>query len=91
VEILLSDARGATRATGKRAIYDGVRDMFELDGQPLVTSPQGVLSGERVQVDQTHTTLAARGPWSLRIPLKTLGIPADALDRLADPLRKPRR
>jgi lipopolysaccharide export system protein LptA len=90
VEILLSDARGDTRATGQRAVYDGARDAFELDGQPLVTSPQGVLSGERVQVDQAHTTLAARGQWSLRIPLKTLGIPADALDRLADPLKEPR-
>jgi lipopolysaccharide export system protein LptA len=91
VEILVTDARGSTRATGSRATYDGGRDAFELDGRPLVTSPQGVLQGDRVFVDQGHAALVARGQWSLRIPLKTLGLSTNALDRLADPLKKPRR
>ena len=88
VEIVVNDARGSTRATGKRAVYDGTRDTFELDGRPVVVAPQGVLNGDRVQVDQARTTLAAYGPWALKVPLKTLGIPEDAINRLADPLSK---
>ena len=88
VEIVVNDARGSTRATGKRAVYDGTRDTFELDGRPVVVAPQGVLSGDRVQVDQARTTLAAYGQWTLKVPLKTLGIPEDTINRLADPLSK---
>ena len=90
VEILVRDARGSTRATGKRASYDAATDTFELDGRPLVVAGQGVLSGDRVRLDQAHTTVTAHGQWTLRLPLKTLGIPEDAIDRLADPFSKQR-
>jgi lipopolysaccharide export system protein LptA len=80
VEIEMTDEAGHSTARGKRAVYDGDRDLLELDGMPVLTAPQGTLTGTVVRWDRSHSTFTASGHWKLRLPAKALAgrMPGDS-------------
>jgi lipopolysaccharide export system protein LptA len=72
VEVETWEGSGRSVARGRRVTYDGERDRLELDGSPVLATPQGTLTGTRVWVDRSNSTFTASGSWKFRLPARAL-------------------
>jgi lipopolysaccharide export system protein LptA len=75
VEFFIVTGEGVSRAVGRRAVLDVKTEMLELDGRPVITTPEGELTGDVVRLDRRHGILSAAGSWRIRLPLGTYRIP----------------
>ena len=75
VEFFVVTADGVSRGLGRRALYDRTTELLELDGRPVITTPQGELTGDVVRLDRAHSTLSAAGAWRIRLPMGTYRMP----------------
>ena len=67
VELVFVDPKMQGRGTGAKAVYAADRDVLELTGNPVLTTPQGQLRGELVILDHANTTLKATGNWRMKL------------------------
>jgi lipopolysaccharide export system protein LptA len=75
VEFFVVAANGVSRATGRQAVFRGETGTLEVDGKPVIVTPEGELTGDRVLADSTHGTLSATGRWRIRVPMGTFRLP----------------
>jgi lipopolysaccharide export system protein LptA len=75
VEFFIVTGEGVSRGVGRRAVYDRTTELLELDGRPVITTPEGELTGDRVRLDRVRGTLSAAGSWRIRLPMGTVRMP----------------
>jgi lipopolysaccharide export system protein LptA len=75
VEFFIVTGEGVSRAVGRRAVLNLGTELLELDGRPVITTPEGELTGDVVRLDRKHGTLSAAGSWRIRLPLGTYPVP----------------
>jgi lipopolysaccharide export system protein LptA len=75
VEFFIVTSDGVSRGVGRRAVYDGVTELLELEGDAWITTPDGELNGGVVQFDRARSTLSATGHWRVRLPIGRLRLP----------------
>lgn len=78
VDILIREKSGDTRAHGKKIVYARLPDVAVLSGDPRITSPSGVVTGETLVLDHSQSRLKATGYWKMRLKgqsLKGTGLP----------------
>jgi lipopolysaccharide export system protein LptA len=76
VEFFIVTADGVSRGVGRRAVFDRKTELLELDGRPVITTPEGEVTGNLVRLDRANSTLSAAGAWRIRLPMGTLRMPA---------------
>ncbi len=72
VELVSVDASGAGRVTGRSVVYDGERDVLEVESEAVLDSPKGWLAGDRARLDRANGIASASGMWKIRLPARVL-------------------
>jgi lipopolysaccharide export system protein LptA len=75
VEFFIVTSDGVSRGVGRRAVYDGVTELLELEGEAWISTPDGELNGGVVRFDRAQSTLSATGHWRVRLPAGRLRLP----------------
>jgi lipopolysaccharide export system protein LptA len=76
VDLAFVDPRISGSGRGAKAVYAAGEDILKLTGNdsltPVVTTPEGQLSGDVLILDHAKTTLTATGNWKMTLNSEAL-------------------
>jgi len=77
VDIRVREPSGDTKAIGRKIVYARVPDRAVLSGDPSITSPRGVITGENLVLenmvlDRPESKLRATGNWKIAVKQESL-------------------
>jgi lipopolysaccharide transport protein LptA len=90
VELEVTDAQGATRATGAKAVYTAETDSVELTGEPKLVNRLGTLAADRVVLQRAKGKLTATGNVRMVMPAEALKETGLSAPQKPAPSQKPR-